>query len=367
MSAEYMAPRTLLECQILEIWEDILGLENLSIRSSFFDLGGESIDALQIISKINNAYSLDFGLATLLDGQNIENMAKLIQNRLAPHTASPIVPLLPRGTEAPLFIIHGAGGNILRFYPLASLIQTDHPIYGVQAQSLLAHQPALLRLEDMAAFYLTEIRKIQPTGPYYLLGYSFGGTVAYEMAQQLRAVGEKIELLGMLDARQRAFMTGILRNDPMRVRFGRRFTRFVGNIDLLSLKGKFAYLGGKFLTRTLRSFYKGAAALGLRSVPSFMKSTDDISYVTAMNYKPQPYPGRVTMFRATEQPDLRLPEDLGWKPLIQGGMEIYQLPGDHDLIFREPNIRVLAKQLRSCLERPNVVEAQAEQLALSVR
>jgi thioesterase domain-containing protein len=256
----------------------------------------------------------------------------------------------PKGSAAPLFIIHGAGGNIIRFYQLAMLVGTDHPIYGIQAQSLLAGQPALLRLEDQAAYYLKEIRQIQPTGPYYFLGYSFGGTTALEIAHQLQARGERVELLGMLDSRQRDCMQITQRKDSVKTRLDRRIARFFGNMKPLTFKEGIDYLRDKVYTRVLRRMYTVAAAMGFRSVPSFMKSTDDISWVAAMNYKPQPWSGPVTLFRASVQPDPRLPYDLGWGPLAQGGIEVYELPGDHDLVFQEPNIQVLAEQLRACLE-----------------
>ena len=355
-SREYVAPHNPLELQVARIWESVMGMKEISVQDSFFDLGGRSLAAMRIVSRINRAYSLDFGLATLFSGNTIERMAELIQNRLATNTSSSLVPMQPHGSAAPLFIIHGAGGNIIRFYQLAMLVGTDHPIYGVQAQSLLAGQPALLRLEDQAAYYLAEIRQIQPHGPYHFLGYSFGGTTALEIAHQLRAQGEQIGLLGMLDSRQRDYMVVMQRKDSVRSRFDRRMARFFGNIGRLSFLEKIDYLWDKFYTRTLRRIYTVAAALGIRSVPSFMKSTDDISWVAAMNYRPQPWPGSMTLFRASAQPDPRLPRDLGWSPLAQGGVEVYELPGDHDLVFQEPNIQVLAEQIRICLEKSDADE-----------
>jgi thioesterase domain-containing protein len=231
------------------------------------------------------------------------------------------------------------------------LVGTEHPIYGIQAQSLLAGKPALLRVEDQAAFYLAEIREIQPKGPYYFLGYSYGGTIALEIAHQLRSLGERVELLGMLDSRQRNCIAVARQNDSLLVQMDRRIARFVGNLSDLSLGEKIDYLWQKLYTRTLRRFYSLALAFGYRSVPSFMKSTDDITWVAAMNYQPRPWPGQVTLFRTAVQPDPRLPMDLGWTPLAQGGIEMYELPGDHDLVFREPNIQILAAQLRACLEK----------------
>jgi len=353
---EYVAPRDPLELQITGIWETAMGLRKLSVRDSFFDLGGQSLAAMRIVSRINKTYSLDFGLAVLFTGRTVERMAELVRKRLAANSASSIVPMQPAGTEAPLFIIHGAGGNIIRFYHLAALVGTGHPIYGIQAQSLLAGQPALLRLEDQAASYLAEIREIQPKGPYYFLGYSFGGTVAFEIAHQLRALGEQVELLGMLDSRQLDCMIALQKKQSIVERIDRRIARFLGNFVSLSPAEKAAYLREKLITRALRRVYTAATALGFRSVPSFMKSADDISWVAAVNYRARPWPGPITLFRASVQPDPRLPLDLGWTKLAEGGVEVYELPGDHDLVFREPNIRVLAAQLRARLERSDAAE-----------
>ena len=354
----YLAPRDALEAQIARIWETAIGVTNLSVRDSFFDLGGRSLAAMQIVSRINKTYSLNFGLASLFSGHTVERMAELVTQRLSANGSSSIVPMQPEGSATPLFIIHGAGGNVIRFYQLAMLVGTEHPIYGIQAQSLLANQPALLRLEDQAAFYLAEIREIQPKGPYYFLGYSYGGTIALEIAHQLQAKGERVELLGMLDSRQRDCIVVAQRSDSVRVRLDRRIARFLGNLSDLSLKDRISYLWQKLYTRTLRRVYSLAIALDIRTVPSFMKSTDDITWVAAMNYQPRPWTGQVTLFRAEVQPDPRLPMDLGWTPLAQGGLEVYQLPGDHDLVFREPNIQVLAAQLRARLEHSDAPEVR---------
>ncbi len=362
-SEEYLAPRDALEAQIAKIWETAIGVTNLGVRDSFFDLGGRSLAAMQIVSRINKTYSLSFGLASLFSGHTVERMAELVTQRLSANGSSSIVPMKPEGTAAPLFIIHGAGGNVIRFYQLAMLVGTNHPVYGIQAQSLLAGQPALLRLEDQAAFYLDEIREIQPKGPYYFLGYSYGGTIALEIAHRLRAMGERVELLGMLDSRQRDCIVVAQQNDSMRVQLDRRIVRFLGNLSDLSMKEKIDYLRTKLFTRTLRRIYSLAVALGFRTVPSFMKSTDDITWVAAMNHQPRPWPGQVTLFRTAVQPDPRLPMDLGWTALAQGGVEIYELPGDHDLVFREPNIQVLAAQLRARLEHCDTTEPHVSETA----
>jgi thioesterase domain-containing protein/NRPS condensation-like uncharacterized protein len=357
-----MVPRDALEAQIVGIWEKAMGIRGLSIRDNFFDLGGQSLAAMRIVSRINKTYSLDFGLAALFSGNTAERMAELIRHRLGANSSSAIVPMHLNGTASPLFIIHGAGGNIIRFYQLAMLIGTDHPVYGIQAQSLLAGQPALLRLEDQAAYYLSEIKKVQPKGPYYFLGYSFGGTIALEIGHQLHAQGERVELLGMLDSRHRDVVTIAQQEDSLRTHLDRRIARFLGNFVSLPMREKINYLREKIYTRTLRKIYSMASTLGFRSVPSFMKSTDDISWVTAMNYQPRPWPGQITLFRTEIQPDPRLPLDLGWTAFAEEGIEVLELPGDHDLIFREPYIQVMAEKIRERLIRSGTDQSTAELL-----
>jgi hypothetical protein len=142
----------------------------------------------------------------------------------------------------------------------------------------------------------------------------------------------------------------------VRARLDRRIARFLGNFSDLALGEKLAYLWQKSYTRTLRRIYSLAIGFGFRTVPSFMISTDDITWVAAMKYRARPWTGKITLFRAAVQPDPRLPMDLGWTPLAQGGLDVYELPGDHDLVFREPNIQVLAAQLKARLEHSDAQE-----------
>jgi thioesterase domain-containing protein len=225
----------------------------------------------------------------------------------------------------------------------------DQPVYGVQAQALLANQPALLRLEDMAAYYLAEIRKVQPRGPYKFLGYSFGGTVALEMAHQLREAGETVALLGMLDAKTLQYEVQMARTRSVQAKIGHRLTRFRGNTGQLDLKTRLAYIYNKVSTRAIRYSCMLLSFLRVRKVPSFMKSAYDINFVALRNYEVRPYDGRLILFRANEQDFAGGAFDLGWGSVFRDGVEVHELPGDHDRIFLEPNIDVLASSLSACL------------------
>ncbi len=346
----YVAPTDVIESQLADIWQTTLGLPRVSVRASFFSLGVGSLAALRLITKMNRVYAMDLGLASLISASSISSIAELIKQRFAPNVSSSVVPLQPNGHRRPLYIVHGVGGNIVNFYGLAMRMGTETPIYGIQSQALVAHQPALLHLKDMAAHYIKDIRKVQPHGPYDLLGYSFGGTVVLEMAHQLRAMGEQVTMLGMIDAKSRDYEEEIARLKPTGERVSNRVSQFSRNTGNLSPMARIKYIAEKLNTRAIRFACMAAARMHMKQVPAFMRSAYDINYVAVHNYKPRPYDGRLTLFRASEQ-DIRGPYDLGWGNIFKQGVDIYDLTGDHERIFLEPNIDLLARSLRETLAK----------------
>ena len=345
----YYPPTDDIERQLTDIWQTTLGIDRISVRASFFSLGVGSLAALRLITRMNRVYAMDLGLASLISASTIQSIAELIRTRFAPNTNSSIVPLQPNGTRAPLFILHGVGGNVVNFYGLAQRMGNMQPVYGVQSQALLANQPALLHLKDMAAHYLAEIRKLQPHGPYHLLGYSFGGTVALEMAHQLRGAGEEVAMLGMIDSKSKDYQETLDRMRTVQEKINGRMTRFKGNTDALSLRERAAYIFEKVNTRAIRFACMAAARLHFKQVPAFMRSAYDINYVAVQNYKPRPYDGKLVLFRATDQNNPDAPHDLGWGGIFSQPVEIHDLPGDHERIFLEPNIEQLAASLQQAL------------------
>ena len=299
----YFPPTDAVERQLADIWQKTLGLERVSVRASFFSLGVGSLAALRLITKMNRVYGTDLGLASLISASTIQLLADLIHARFAPNTSSSVVPLQPEGSKPPLFILHGVGGNVVNFYGLAMRMGKDQPVYGIQSQALLRNQPALLRLSDMAAHYLADVRKVQPHGPYHLLGYSFGGTVVLEMAHQLHAAGEEVALLGMIDSKSRDYAETLEQMKSVEERINDRLRRFRGNTGALGLGERLKYVGDKISTRAIRFACMAAARMHFRKVPAFMRSAYDINYVAVQNYKPRPYDGRLVLFRAGEQED----------------------------------------------------------------
>jgi amino acid adenylation domain-containing protein len=350
-SEDYVAPTDVIERQLADIWQTTLGIPRISIRANFFSLGVGSLAALRLISKMNRIYAMELGLASLISASTIEQIAELIRTRFAPNTDSSLVPLQPHGTRPPLYIVHGVGGNVVNFYGLSMRVGKDQPVYGIQSQALVANQSALLHLKDMAAHYIADIRKVQPHGPYHLLGYSFGGTVVLEIAHQLRAAGDKVALLGMIDSKSRDYEQQVAQMTSSQTKINRRINRFRGNTGTLDWGSRIKYIREKVSTRAIRFSCMAAASMRVKRVPAFMRSAYDINYVAVQNYKLRPYDGRLVLFRATWQGEEEGERDLGWNSIFKQGVEIHDLPGDHERIFLEPNIDQLANSLRESLSR----------------
>ena len=347
----FVGPRDIIERQLTEMWEATLGIPRISIRASFFSLGVGSLAALRLVTKMNRAFAMEIGLASLVSSPSIESIAELIRNRISSRTASAMVALKPEGDRPPLFILHGVGGNVISFYGLAMRIDPAQPVYAIQAQALLAKEPALLRMEDLAAYYIREMRLVQPRGPYHLLGYSFGGTLALEMAHQLRAAGDEVAMLGMLDARSKSFEEEFRQSLTVQSKIDRRLQRLRGNTGELDWSHRVGYLLAKVKTRLIRFSARVGPAIGVRRLPAWMKSAYDINHAAIVAYKVRPYAGSMTLFRATEQDFAGGPRDLGWGPLFLHGVEIREVQGDHERIFLEPSIDALAAALREALQR----------------
>jgi len=341
-----------IEIQLLELWRSMLAVEDIAVDTNVFSLGVSSLSILRLVTRMNSLYSMGFGLASLISAPTIKLVAELVRRRYAPNTATSLVPIQPVGTRLPLYIVHGAGGNVVNFYGLTTRIGPDQPVYGVQAQALEVNQRALLHMEDMAAHYLREIRRIQPKGPYHFLGYSFGGIVVLEMAQQLHKAGEEVGLLGMLDTRARDYTPEVpKKGESGELEEQGRLTGFFrSNRGHGSGKAWAEFFLKDFNERRVR-YVTTLAAKMFSTLPAFLKNTHEINAVAARNYRPKPFPGKLTLFRASKQTNVDIPSDNGWSPIFEEGIEIHQIPGDHWQVLSEPGIDVLAKTIHGCLSR----------------
>ena len=175
-----MRPRTPMEEVLAGIWADVLGIDRVGIWDDFMELGGDSLLAMSMFLQIEKTLGKKLPLAIMVQTATLEQLAAVLRNEKwsSPHS---LIPIQPQGNKPPFFCIHGGGGHVLGFQALARHLGNEQPFYGLEAPGRDGEQRPLTRIEDLAAHYITEIRGIQPEGPYFLGGLSMGGVIVFEM------------------------------------------------------------------------------------------------------------------------------------------------------------------------------------------
>jgi thioesterase domain-containing protein len=350
--AGLVGPRDSIECQLTLIWEELLRVRPIGIHDNFFELGGHSMLALRLFTRIEELLGVRLPIATLFEGPTIEQLASVVRQRGRKAKWSSLVAIRPTGKHAPLFCVHGVGGNVLSFRHLARNLGPDYPVYALQAQGLDGSQP-LRTVEAMAAHYIAEIRSVQPEGPYQLAGLCFGGVVAYEMAHQINAAGDEVSLLALIDT-----APPIVTRYSSLVRSIGAFAAFQGERIRLHWRAFFALDPGQrldHLKRKLRTLNHRIRRNGrqlsqpVRQTPLPQDVTDQNLAALKM-YTPISYDGPAVLFRPQDrgmQPGLD--DSLGWGSLIRERLEIRDVTGAHDSIMGEPHVAMLAGMMREYL------------------
>jgi len=363
VAGSYIAPRTAIEHELVAIWEETLGVKQIGITDDFFELGGHSLLAVRVSAQIEKLYGRRLAVSVLAKAPTVERLAAILAEPEAAQPWSPLIDLQPRGMLRPFFLVHGIGGEVLSFALLAQKLGPDQPVYGVRAVgSDGVHEP-LPDVERMAATYIEAVRAASPEGPYLIGGYSSGGTVALEMARQLRAHGDEVALLAIIDSE--APIPAATRVEWWSPRilasYLANLASWVVDDDFFrsSLREKIARLRskGRLLGARLRAFASRRQPnadirdlLGVWSFPDQHRAFLEVHAGALAKYRAHAYDGPITLIRARTLPlNAWLPRDLGWKRLAHGGLEVYVIAGAHDNILTEPRVRVLAARLKACL------------------
>ena len=353
LDTNFVPPSNPTEEILATIWIELLGLERVGIHDNFFELGGHSLLALRLFAKIEQTFGKVFSLATLFEASTIQDLAKVIDRQQSLATESCLVPIQAKGSKPPLFLLHARGTSVLVYRDLVNYLGTERPVYGIQPQGLNGAAEILTTTEEMAAYYIQEIQKIQPNGPYFLGGYSFGGELAFEMSRQLHQQGEKVDKLILFDANGP--------NSRQRLPFSQRITIHLHNLlekkhhyvieKVLDwkrwLQDDLQYNSQKLSVKVLQKFH---LPLSLRLYNILIETRNEEA---RKNYQPRFYPGKVALMR-TEMVlggvGIERDKYLGWKDLVGQGIDVYPVPGHHFSMFEEPHVRQLAAAVKNCLE-----------------
>lgn len=352
---DYVAPQTDLEKQLVGIWEKLFGIEPIGMTDNFFELGGHSLLAVRMFAEVEKALGHKLPIATLIEATTIAELSHIIQQRESGEAESLLVPIQKEGSHPPIFWAHAVGGDILlNFYNLSNFMGTDYPMYGIKAPS----EPHTT-IEAMAEHYVQVMREFQPEGPYFLAGYSFGGHLVYEMARQLDQQGQTVALLAIVDTAldsqrivwEPTFVWHMITHFSLwtyhffRKGLGPQLRRLRKKYGL-KLQTLGSRLGVPGVSEPERTF---EAEFDLSKYPDEIRRMAEIHYQAMLAYKPQPYPGRLALFRLKTQRILNWDPELGWGALAKGGVDIYPISdpkGVHEGLLVEPLVQVLSDKIK---------------------
>ena len=372
LATEYVAARNSVEESIVALWEDMLGVDQVGIQDDFFELGGHSLIAVRLFVKIKKELQVDYPISVLYEAPTIEKFAELVSEEIgdgSQETRASKRPshrfLVPMHSDAPdgrtpFYLVAGMFGNVLNLRHLADLIGKDRPFYAIQARGLYGDDKPHENFAEMASDYLEELRAVQPHGPYMIGGFSGGGIAAFEMAQQLVASGERVSSLVFLDSPTADSPDSLSSRDKLLIHLQRLREQGAG------------YLG-EWLEARVRWEIEKRQKRDEEASQSFEFRSAEIEaafYRALEVYRTQPYAGSVTLFRPPLPITNRLGggrvvnedrefvyEDNAWSRYLTGQFEVTEVPGDHDSMVLEPNVRVLAAELKKRLAQASEEDA----------
>ena len=361
-----VGPRNPTEQKLAQIWEEILGIYPISVEDNFFAIGGHSFLAVQLIAKVNAVFGQKISLADLLQQPTLAAMATTLQQTtLRPTTtdqATPdqqlpfcLVPFQRAGHTAPLYLIHGADGQVLCYAELAQQLGNARALYGIQAIAMDRAQTPHTTVAAMAEHYVAAIRQVQPHGPYCLLGWSFGGYVVYEMAQILHGLGEQVDQLILLDTAHPSLMPrrwlkldeATLLFTWMRPHINNQDDASFALIENDPQLSAFRQLESETQYRVAIEWSQQHGLLPASWRAADLRHLIDngrAAHRALQAYQPQPYAGHLTLIRV-DSTSAQHDSTLGWQPLVSGPVSVHTMPGTHQQMVIHPYVARLAEIL----------------------
>jgi len=318
--------------QLIPIWERVLQRSPIGVNDNFFDLGGDSLLAVNLFFEIEQAFGREMPPVMIYQAPTIAALAAELELPSASRLPA-LVLLKPGNNEPPIFIAHGLGGSVIDFYQLVKYIDSPQPIYGMQARGIDGVDEPFDRIEDLAQFYLNAIKEIQPRGPYYLVGYSLGGLVTLEMAQRLTQGGEQVALLALLESYPYSKFLAFGQRLRLAARVAKhrahtlRRLPFRDAVSYIMLPSRRRF----YFARTINSNGNGNSRSELPNpgvVSPTMQRARDTAYLALSRYQPRYFAGKIKFVRAQLLTDFPKDPVAVWAKLV-AKIECETVPGDH--------------------------------------
>ncbi|MFF3195077.1 non-ribosomal peptide synthase/polyketide synthase [Streptomyces misionensis] len=316
-------PRTPREQLLCDLFAEVLGREQVRIDDNFFDLGGHSLLAARLASRVRETLGLELGLRMLFEAPTVAGLSERLVMDDPEDALDVVLPLRPTGTGTPLFCIHPGGGISWSYSGLLNHIGPQHPVYAIQARGLGRPEPLPASFEEMAADYADQIRKIQPQGPYLLLGWSAGGLIAHALACELQSRGERTALLAVLDAypvkdvrfeetpvpTERDVLVGVLDVDPDEL--GDRELTYAEVAEVLNRRG---------------SALQGLTERQIEVIVHIMINNAKL----AVDFVPSVFDGDLLLFNSTIDRDGNDAGPATWRPYLTGRITSHEITTRHN-------------------------------------
>ncbi|GAC1420402.1 MAG: amino acid adenylation domain-containing protein [Flavisolibacter sp.] len=353
---EFISPHTELEKKLCLIWAGHFK-KDIGINDNFFELGGNSLIATKIMVQIDNLTKKRIPISNLFKYPTIRLISSFISGSFDQEFKS-LIPIKPNGTKFPLYIVHGIGLNLLHLGTMVRLLGAEQPVYGLQPPGMDGNRSTLQTIEEIASFYNSEIKRHNPTGPYLLAGFSFGGYLAYEMAKQFIAEGKEVRRLIMFDTVlqypthqyplfKKIYIKTIRQFFKAQFRIPLFFTHPIQNLQYLS----------SFYSKRIKLLRgeRGVLKQYLINSPDYILDIALTLEKAFEKYKIEPIHIEIDLFKArTRFYFVDDPLYYGWKAYALKGVQVYTIPGDHNDIFNAPNVAILASVLQKRLDQANL-------------
>ncbi|MBE9068750.1 alpha/beta fold hydrolase, partial [Leptolyngbya cf. ectocarpi LEGE 11479] len=373
LEGRFFAPSNPLELKLTQIWESVLGVRPLSVEDNFFEVGGNSLLAVQLFNQMQQQLDCALPLATLFQAPNVRQFAALLSQDQPVSQWSSLVPIQTSGTKLPLFF-HGGSADALTWARFSHLLGTDRPFYALQRPDLDGSEVTHTTVEELATDCIKEMRMVQPKGPYLVGGHCLGGAVAFEIAQQLQADGEDIESVVLIDSYRpgelpETLLVKLQSNLQLGMFWLQKNYYYHGGWENLSQIPKKVWqkimpTGGLGLRNNHDSSHDDESRKAAGTVTTSPSETSKVPYeyryaraqkaneIAADLYVAHPYEGRVKLFCAEIQIlDWYFGRELGWQTVAKEGVELTKIPGFFGNLFNQRSTPLLVKQVKQYLAK----------------